>query len=195
MGLDIEICKNVRLPKPGELEKYGESYYWPENSDDPADLRWETRYPEVDGVNIVRIYDHKDFPHHHAPYEVGAHYLCDFHGRFRAGSYGIYNQWRRWLASVGGWEPRPVRNPFGPGLELNPCAGPWAGEPGPFAELINFSDCEGIIGPTFAGKLLLDFERFDEAARPGGGYSYDLYVSFREGFRTAAEQNGLVRFC
>jgi hypothetical protein len=61
---------------------------------------------------------------------------------FRAGSYSGYNWWRRHLSLMAlGEEPEDV----------------WAEPPmyegRPFVELIDFSDCEGCIGPRTSRKL------------------------------------------
>jgi len=46
------------------------------------------------------------------------------------------------------------------------CAEIWANcdiyKNGAFYELIDFSDCEGVIGPISASKLLLDFKKYRE---------------------------------
>ena len=60
---------------------------------------------------------------------------------FCAGSYGGYNSWRNQLADFAGhsgWDQRDSLS-------------------GPLAELIYFSDCEGIIDSTVAEKLNRDF--------------------------------------
>ena len=40
----------------------------------------------------------------------------------------------------------------------------WERTDGPFWELINFSDCEGVIGPKTSAKLAGDFAAFQEKA-------------------------------
>jgi hypothetical protein len=67
------------------------------------------------------------------------------HG-FRAGSYGGYNYWREDLARFAlGVDPGEV------------WTAPLGYQDAPFFELINFSDCEGAIGPEAAVDLLKDF--------------------------------------
>jgi|SRR6185503_6936916 len=65
---------------------------------------------------------------------------------FRAGSYSGYNEWREALC----WMALRVRPQA---VWKSPEA--FAGRP--FVELINFSDCEGCIGPVTSAKLAADF--------------------------------------
>jgi len=66
---------------------------------------------------------------------------------FRAGSYSGYNAWRNWLARLAGW--KNAENCW-----LNGSAG------GPFRELIDFADNEGVIGALVAAKLAKAFEHW-----------------------------------
>lgn len=62
---------------------------------------------------------------------------------WRAGSYGGYNAWRRWLAALVGTTDKEV----------------WRGKvPPAFGELINFSDAEGTLGAPTCAKLAKDFD-------------------------------------
>lgn len=73
-------------------------------------------------------------------------------------------------------------------------AGAWSAEAGPFWELINFSDCEGIIGPVVSAKLARDFQEYQEKANSQlTDYDLERYNSWRQAFELAAE-NGVVRF-
>ncbi len=75
------------------------------------------------------------------------HYGCfestgRVHG-FRAGSYSGYNQWREQLCKAAlGMTTNQLWN---------------APMEGPFVELINFPDNEGVIGPAMCAKLAKDF--------------------------------------
>src|SRR5216117_1196420 len=51
--------------------------------------------------------------------------------KFRAGSYSGYNNWRNDLARLAGWKDDEEA---------------WKATEGPFWELINFADNEGVIG-------------------------------------------------
>lgn len=102
---------------------------------------------------------------------------------FRAGSYGGYNNFRAALAQLAGmpqpkliWDsPTPVH--------------------GPFVELINFSDCEGVIGPVVATKLASDFAEHEAAilAKAPDAYFRQRYRDWRKAFEMASD-NGAVEF-
>lgn len=97
--------------------------------------------------------------------------------RFRAGSYSGYNWWRNKLEL------------FAEGED--------------FQELINFSDCEGVIGQVVSKKLAEDFVmnkakaveyslKIESENRPGKWW-LEQYELWREAFEFAA-QNGAVDF-
>jgi hypothetical protein len=65
---------------------------------------------------------------------------------FRAGSYTYYLGFRDWLAQLAGYKSLVEY-----WMNDNPNAD--------FYELINFSDCEGVIGSVAAGELLNDFQK------------------------------------
>lgn len=69
-----------------------------------------------------------------------------------------------------------------------------------FYELINFSDCEGVLGPSTCAKLAEDFRRWDQVAqqyeRRGIIPRYDFYGMFERLKKTFefAGPNGAVQF-
>ena len=67
----------------------------------------------------------------------------------------------------------------------------------PFVELINFSDCEGFIGPVASAKLAKDFAAFRDRAQSAdsthGAYDFERYCKWQEAFEFAAD-NGCVQF-
>src|SRR5437763_1488505 len=85
---------------------------------------------------------------------------------FRAGSCSGYNEWREQLAQFAGYPARPANFAEAvPGrLPKEHSAGAWATTGGPFWELINFSDCEGVIGPKTSAKLAQDFAEYQVKA-------------------------------
>jgi hypothetical protein len=119
---------------------------------------------------------------------------------FRAGSYHGYNEWRRMLASLVGKTPDEVwaasrregrtRRPDAVDDESVRSL--------PFFELINFSDCEGFIGPKTSAKLAADFKRmrskaeaaFDEDRNDAFMRCYD---DWQRAFELAS-QGGVVLF-
>lgn len=97
---------------------------------------------------------------------------------FPAGSYGGYNLWRRHLSKMAlGKEPEDV----------------WrAPVPGPFVELINNADNEGVIGPQTSAKLAQDFAEWEEQARyysqrEMDGWFWEQYQKWRRAFEIAAK--------
>lgn len=105
---------------------------------------------------------------------------------FRAGSYSGYNRWRRLLCEL--WFKLPPESV-------------WSGvvKSGPFVELINFSDCEGFIGPRTSSKLADDFATNKDAILSRSGGSVDserfacTYNDFARAFALAAG-SGAVAF-
>lgn len=110
---------------------------------------------------------------------------------FRAGSYGGYNHWREELAKLAGY-PVGQYERYGT-LYPSHCVACWDGQKGPFSELINFSDCEGIIGTAVASKLAKDFADFQAKADEIGGHFREKYEDWRKAFEMAADA-GAVRF-
>lgn len=103
---------------------------------------------------------------------------------FRAGSYGGYNAWRDWLARVAGW------------AGAKECWKSKTPSERPFAELINFADNEGVIGPSVAAKLAKDFadnEPRAVALDDDGLWPIELYRKWRRAFEMAAD-GGAVDF-
>ena len=122
-------------------------------------------------------------------------------GGFCAGSYSGYNQWRNQLAVVAGyesaekvWEDCNLPASFNIRLfKLKEIDGQEIERMKPFYELINFSDCEGLIGPEICKKLYQDFVDFEDKAKEQDEYFYERYTNWKEAFRVASD-NGLVAF-
>lgn len=111
------------------------------------------------------------------------------HG-FRAGSYGYYNVWRNELARIAGYEP--TNEKYDQTV--------WDSDGGPFFELINFSDCEGILGADVSEKLFNDFinysqqvtlEKFKDKAE--FEWFEEKYKDFTKAF-ALAQHGGFVYF-
>jgi len=126
------------------------------------------------------------FPERTLPIKDGCYqYVEEFD--FRAGSYSGYNRWREQLSRFAlGVPPETVWG--------NP---EYIGKP--FYELIEFSDCEGFIGPAIAEKLSRDFQQHTQDAikwanqYADGGYWLQKYHDWMKAFRLASD-NGVVRF-
>jgi len=123
-----------------------------------------------------------NFPGRTAGLKAGV-YTFDEEFSFRAGSYSGYNEWRDDLA----WFA------FDKGAHEI-----WADHitKGPFVELINFSDCEGEIGPIVAAKLAKDFADHQEKAKTHiplhndpdePGWWFDRYKEWQKAFEMASD--------
>jgi hypothetical protein len=165
MGLDIAAYRQLKsAPSDWLIEKDGYEELDQSHEDD--------------GV-YLGDYDQDEWPDHRKGIPSGKVFMFEDSMNFRAGSYGGYSQWREWLAEVAGY-------PNAPGATFHPhCMTVWEGAAGPFSELINFSDCEGIIGPVVAAKLAQDCVDFDERAKTSSDSDY-YYIRYRE-WRMACE--------
>lgn len=101
-------------------------------------------------------------------------YTWDDDYYFRAGSYIGYSNWRDTLSELSNGSD--------------------------FIELINFSDCEGVIGPVVSKKLYKDFEtNYSRAIKlskkiKDGDYWISKYENWMRAFEYASD-NGAVIFC
>jgi hypothetical protein len=124
-------------------------------------------------------------------------YDCADSFHFRAGSYSSYNNWRRVLCeAIHGMTD----------IEFWKDQDSLVGSA--FFELINFSDCEGQIGPKVSEKLYQEFsnpeneEKFRSYCEKEYGDELgaveDFYMANWEDFKKAfeiARDNGLVQWC
>ncbi|PSE43969.1 hypothetical protein C7G91_04810 [Acinetobacter nosocomialis] len=128
------------------------------------------------------------FPNHAKELIDGGFYTFEEDYWFRAGSYSGYNNFREQLAKLAGY---PALE--GEGNRHYHSNGAWKATSGPFWELINFSDCEGVIGTAYSKKLLADFKQFDEKAKELGEYFYESYSDWMTAFEFASD-DGAVDF-
>lgn len=76
-------------------------------------------------------------------------------------SYSTYNAFRELIAKLAGYPKMSYKETASSvTVKYAHAAGAWDVSRGPFWELINFSDCEGIIGPKTSAKLVKDFDKF-----------------------------------
>lgn len=142
------------------------------------DLKREYEKGWTPECRVASLYINDDFPGRADPLTTG-YYLSEGEVlKFLAGSYSGYSHWRSTLAQMIGRTDEDVyRNPTGP-----------------FAELINFSDCEGVIGPAVSAKIAQDFDDHRDLA---SAIDYDdfarLYELWSEAFHLAAK-GGAVDF-
>jgi hypothetical protein len=146
----------------------------PDPQDDSYD--WE-------GGSETAAYPNSDFADQ-ADGLVAGVYRVEDSGGFRAGAYSAYNRFREQLAAMAGYTPEDA----------------WEGRANgkPFQELVNFSDCNGMIGPKTSAKLAADFAAHQATADVNENWMHvatfaDMYRSFRLAFETAA-QDGFVQF-
>lgn len=125
------------------------------------------------------------------------YYRSDDYYSFRAGSYGGYNDWRNHLCKlINGMEDKEMWA----GWQDAEAAGedPHTYLRGhPFAELICFSDCEGIIGTSVCAKLHKDFVEYHELVQqlsPDNRWFYK-YEEWMHAFERASQNNGIIKFC
>lgn len=172
MGLDItvyEIIKEASLDVIKAIEQA------------------ECRYEKAEDLGVNLPFDNTDFPGRMDGMRSVPHYAKAV-GGFRAGSYGGYNAWRRSLAQLVGiqvietWWAKVARS------------GPSCAQAVPFWQLLNFSDCEGSIGPVVSAELARDFDEWKERAMKHGDERWrELYLKWQEAFRLAAN-SGWVGF-
>ena len=173
MGLDISYGKNITPAPDAERDENGELVDWDNFTDFYPNPHYEGR-----SLGILKGVAYK--------YEDG--------GGFRAGSYGGYNMWREELAKLAGYPAIEMDSGYG-GTSIKHVHSVWANPvDGPFMELINFSDCEGVIGPNVSAKLAKDFAEFQEKASSHSNEHFvNIYGEFRKAFEYGSE-NGFVDF-
>lgn len=151
--------------------------------------------------SFVRPYVNDDFPLSAKGVEHRAIYEYVANGDAFSGAYSAYNRWRDWLAKLAGY-PESEYEQFDKKWKSY-AASAWNGlvdETAPFYYLVNFSDCEGVIGPAACAKLAKDFAEWDGRAQAaqdmgilrGLGY-YEVYLKWRHAFEQAAD-GGCVTF-
>lgn len=145
--------------------------------------KYVREYPEdgdYDYPNEIGAHVNPDFPEQ-ADGLISGIYTAEDEGGFRAGSYGGYNQWRSQLAGLAGYTDRAAfQGSVPPGSAFLP--------------LINFSDCEGVIGPKTSAQLAADFAEYQHAAdRHPDDWFRQKYADWRTAFETASD-NGFVDF-
>jgi len=139
-----------------------------------------------------KAYLNPDFPGRADEIIDRAIYTSEDSMGLHAGSYSGYNHWREQLAELAGYIPEDYEQ-FGRARKsyCMPC---WNGAEGPFAELINFSDCEGVIGCSVSAKLAKDFADFQHKADAHEDERFRMkYAEWRCAFEMAADQ-GAVEF-
>lgn len=172
MGLDITAYRQLRLVENPALE-----------DGDPVD------------PNHWKPYINPGFPGRAEGIAEGAVYEFSECMGFSAGSYFTYSFWRNELARRAGYPADPAQRE-----SHRHSGGAWQASGGPFFELINFSDCEGTIGPIVAAKIARDFAEHEaeilqatDRTHFPAGYFAEQYGKWRRAFEMAAD-GGAVSF-
>lgn len=146
----------------------------------------------IDYDKYIRIYLNPDFPGRANEFEDKAFYSYKNSASINCGAYSRYNRWRDDLAKLAGY-PVGQYEQYGTKYDSH-CVPCWTGETGPFSELINFSDCEGVIGASVSKKLAADFAEFQTKANAHHDeYFRKKYTEWRTAFDLASD-SGCVRF-
>lgn len=177
MGLDISAYKNVKQVVTDIYNEDGE----------PLDP--QTKEPmDYD----VRVHINPDFMGRADDLVDSAYYVTGEECADGRWGYGRYNRLRDELAKLAGY-PLGQYEQSGMKRESYSVAC-WDGSTGPFSELINFSDCEGVIGTAISKKLAADFAEFQEKADAHPDEEFrEFYKTMRNCFDIAT-QNGFVSF-
>lgn len=131
---------------------------------------------------VIGLYPNSDFPNHtHLTETSRIHKDNGEPNSIRVGSYSYYYYWRVAIATLFG-------NNVGDRSWLNI-------ENAPFNELLNFSDCEGVITGGYLNKIQQDFNVYFELAEEKlPTHYFETYCEIKEMFDFAAP-NGVIIFC
>lgn len=172
MGLDITAYKGATLVE-----------VFPDTSN-VYDV-FEDKYP-WDGDGQFDLIPHfREYADRISPQVFGGVYQWEDSFGFRAGSYSGYNRWRNQLSlAMLGVSAETV----------------WSNEEHykhqPFYHLINFSDCEGVIGTDLCKRLAKDFADYQSKAdqvEDEDGWFRLKYADWRKAFEMASD-SGYLKF-
>lgn len=111
----------------------------------------------VDEVNAYIPHNHQDFAKRCVEFTPGNAFEYEDTLHARIGAYSYYGAWREKLAKLAGYSPVTGRtSPYSEGA--------WAATEGPFRELIDFTDCDGVLGTAVCQKLAEDFASYEALA-------------------------------
>ena len=168
-GLDITAYSGLQIVSNPKVDAEG----------DPIDTQNQVRLAPV------------EFPERFVGLRANAIYRFTGQYEFRAGSYSGYNWWRNELARLAGY-PASVESRPGK-VEKRFDVSAWKSKGGPFWELINFSDAEGVIGPVACAKLYRDFVAFkDKAMKHSNADFRESYLEWEKAFALAAKRGAVV---
>jgi hypothetical protein len=96
-------------------------------------------------ANYLHVFANSDFPGREEGLKDRGVYTYAEVDEVLGMGYGGYNRWRETLAKLAGYPLTEYRSRFG-GIQHAHAAACWEGATGPFSDLINFADNEGVIG-------------------------------------------------
>ena len=143
--------------------------------------------PVLDDGLVVIVRANQDWPERLEGVEGGVYRSLSILDVGKIGSYSSYSSFRNELAKLS-FQGRSASDVWAE-TEMGHL------NEGPFFELINFSDCDGLIGPKISSKLSKDFAEWnDRAYEHFVPYDYERYKQLRLAFEFASD-NGVVKFC
>jgi hypothetical protein len=168
-GLDVTAFEKLTIVPSPQFNKNGEPSG--KNQIELSPVEFVERF---DGLEAGKVY----------------HYQSYF--SFRAGSYSGYNYWRNELAKLAGYKPTRCKSCSGK-TELRYDTTVWKMHRGPFWELIDFSDAEGVIGPVVCKRVYKDFIRYQAAAKKHPDeYFRSSYEDWKKAFAMCANDGAIV---
>lgn len=140
----------------------------------------------VDEENALISNNHPDFAERCVEFTPGNAFEYKVSYRARIGAYSYYGAWREKLAELAGYPPVVGRpRPYSEGA--------WAATEGPFWELINFTDCDGVLGTAVCQKLAEDFDAYEVSARRLGDEDFlYTYLQFKAAVEFASDGGAVV---
>lgn len=181
MGLDIRLYTEVKLAESKDKITH-EDGMWGY----VEDLECE--------VNLVVLQGNEHFKNHFMGAD-GVYYYKDHHTVISM-SYGGYSRFRNALAKAAGYEKATRAELYDAGMDDNyPLlyqAKVWCQSGGVLWELINFSDCEGVIDHSTCKKIYGDLQMLDIALIEENYLS--KYYDLMSACKVASESNGVLVF-
>lgn len=141
---------------------------------------------DVDEENALISNNHPDFAERCVEFTPWNAFEYEVSYRARIGAYSYYGAWREKLAKLAGYSPvTGGTRPYSKGA--------WAAIEGPFLELIDFTDCDGVLGTAVCQKLAEDFANYEASARrPGDEDFLYTYLQFKAAVEWASDGGAVV---
>lgn len=174
MGLDVTAVSRAEYIETIDIEAWEDKYWQYENEPDGVKIEIANHWIEVYADRARPIVQN------------GVYRITGDEYSPWGAPYSAYGRWRNWLSETMLGVPASI-------VWQNEAR--YTGEP--FYELINFSDCQGIIGTEVAAKLAADFaahqEKADRFGQGDGGWYARKYADWRKAFDLASD-GGFIQF-